>query len=131
MKGAAALSKRKAENKDVVRFYIDSGYRGFLQSYFLKHEQEEVALEANNSDSKKEQVDFYVKKAMDFARKNSLPEDKEGRASYLTQECIGKFFYFYYDIEATDFGVDLRKMSVLFNDTDLAKYLSNFLEGEL
>jgi hypothetical protein len=34
--------------------FLDSGYRGFLQSYFLKHEKEELALEANNSDSKKE-----------------------------------------------------------------------------
>jgi hypothetical protein len=131
MKGAVALSKRDSENKDVVNFYIDSGYRGFQQKYFLSHEQEEVALEANNSDSKKEQVDFYVKKAMDFARKNGLPEDKEGRASYLTQEYIGRLYDVSYDIKAKDFGVGLRRMSAMFNYTDLSKYLSNFLEDEL
>ncbi len=131
MKGAVALSKRNSENKDVVNFYIDSGYRGFQQKYFLSNEQEELALEANNSDSKKERVDFYVKKAMDFARKKGLPEDKEGRASYITQDYIGRLYDVSYDIKAPDFGVDLRKMSTMFNYTDLSKYLSNFLEGEL
>jgi glutamate dehydrogenase/leucine dehydrogenase len=68
---------------------------------------------------------------MDFTRKNGIPEDKEGRASYITEDYIGRLYDVSYDIKAPDFGVDLRKMSTMFNYTDLSKYLSNFLEDEL
>jgi hypothetical protein len=47
MKGAIDLSKKNAENEDVVNFYIDSGYRGFQQKYFIDNEQEQVAKKSN------------------------------------------------------------------------------------
>ena len=134
MKFAIALSKKNAENKDVINFYINSGFKGFQTKYFTEYEQqevaEEVALEEKKLGSRKEHVDFYVKKAMDFARKNGLPKDREGRASFLTQEYISDFYVEYGDEDLVGFGVDLNKMSVLFNSSDLHEFLSNFLRGE-
>jgi hypothetical protein len=62
MKFAIALSKKNAENKDVINFYINSGYKGFQTKYFTEHEQQEVAeevvLEEKKIDLKKQNIDF-------------------------------------------------------------------------
>jgi hypothetical protein len=80
-------------------FYINSGYKGFNTTYFTNHEQqkvaEEVVLEEKKIDLKKQNIDFYVKKAMVFARKNGLPTHLQGRASFLTQEYISDFYVEY------------------------------------
>ena len=135
MKGAIAASKKNAENKDVVNFYIDSGYRGFQQKYFINDEQEQEDCTKSARELKlytrKKHIDLYVKKAMEFARKNGLPKDMEGRASLLTQEHIKDFYVKYWDIEVKNYGIDLNKLSALFNGSDLRKYLHNFLEYEL
>jgi len=67
---------------------------------------------------------------MEFARKNGLPRNMEGRASLLTQERISDHCDRNYYSEPTEHDTFLGRMNVLFNDTDLSEYLSNFLEGE-